>query len=297
MSATDQTPETQSNMVSAADYTLEKCARGQGIEFRDDKYTIKTSTKELGEKGLCFEALACQRVVDKKIVNQRVLENLAAIGSTGRHLDFCEIKLCALRRQMNPKLYLVDGQHRTCTMMILTNTHNIDIEFQAIIKLVDSMEDVVTYFEHINKCRPIHPDTIMGDLIDKEVIEMLTDWMERRFDSNLIKPEKDKGFVDRPFLCHPSICNIYRALKTRIDHQHNAEFRFELAIRFMERLNLIVKEMPKNITMHGLKNHDKTTTLCSDKLGGCFLGLLRKDHMSWRAFGELDNVTLDEILR
>ena len=111
-------------------------ANGEGIEFADDKYVIKTRTMELASNGISFEALACQRVVDQNIVKERVLQNLNSIKSTGTHLDFCEIKLCALRGQMNPKLYLVDGQHRTCTMMILTNTHNIDIEFQASIKLV-----------------------------------------------------------------------------------------------------------------------------------------------------------------
>ena len=77
------------------------------------------------------------------------------------------------------------------------------------------MNEVIEYFEHINKCRPIHPDTIMNDIVDKEIVESLTGWLEKRFVPDLIKPEKDKGFVDRPYLCHPTICNIYKALKTK----------------------------------------------------------------------------------
>ena len=64
----------------------------------------------------------------------------------------------------------------------------------------------------------------------------------------------------------------------------------------MDALNTIVKDMSVDITMNGLKNPTKTTTICNDKLGGCFLGLLRKEHMVWRAFMEIDKINVDNIL-
>ena len=54
--------------------------------------------------------------------------------------------------------------------------------------------------------------------------------------------------------------------------------------------------MSTDITMNGLKNHVKTTAICNDKLGGCFLGLLRKDHMAWRHL-EIDKINVDNILK
>lgn len=272
--------------ISAADFTLRKVAENAGFVI-NDKYYIRISTSELAANGIAFEELSLNRTVDIKVVKERVNQNLEKYQIKGEHMDFGEIKLCAIIGELCPLLYLTDGQHRIRTMMELYSEHNMNINFVAVIKLVKNISEIREYFEHINKCRPIDPETIFNDIDDKRIVEEVSNWIDKKYTADVIKPERECQ-ASRPYLCQRAICHIYRALKTKVNHDMSFEMKRDRTFQILEYLNDIIKNMSTDVSMNGLKNHSKVKDCCDNKLKGCYLGLLRKDHMSWRVFDQLN---------
>ena len=98
----------------------------------------------------------------------------------------------------NGNNYLVDGQHRFCSMVQLYNNykHNFNIFLQLI--YVNSIEQLKIVYENINKNTPL-PDIVFDDNNEKNIITEVVNYFQRNYPkvwSNSSKCHRPSIFIN-----------------------------------------------------------------------------------------------------
>lgn len=134
-----------------------------------------------------------QRIIDNDKVNHIVEYQLSHIKNKTYPNFFGTINI----HKLDKDLYLVDGQHRFESSKKLLNqySHNIDLTCEFV--TVDTMDELITNYNIINKNTPL-PD--FPENIDKNIPENVGKYFKEKYPNNKYKYWSDKSRTKRPLI-------------------------------------------------------------------------------------------------
>ena len=165
-----------------------------------------------------FEPMGLNRIVNNKIVEQRVKENIEHYNSCKKYLKFSTIKLIVIREDPN-KFYVLDGQHRICTAKILCEQFQdrpliLNVSITVVNTHHDANHDLILFQ------RQYQPDTRMFCSSPKQkeaitnVINLFRDCFPNAFKlyDKYLNECRSNTHVNRPHLNDPLVSDLYNKI-------------------------------------------------------------------------------------
>ena len=189
-----------------------------------------------------FVPMGLNRIVNHKIVDQRVQENIDYYNENGKYLKFSTVKLIVVREDPD-KFYVLDGQHRICTAQILCRQFQereliINVSITVVNTHHDANHDLILFQKQYQ------PDSRMfcSSPRQKEAItNVITLFREcfpnafRLYD-NYITECRSNTHVSRPHLNDPLVAYLYNKVNLLKKEDLTKEDIYELN-KYVSKLN------------------------------------------------------------
>ena len=134
-----------------------------------------------------------QRIIDNDKINTIIDYQLSHIKNKGYPNFFGTINI----HKINNDYYLVDGQHRFSSSKILLNNHAHDIDLTCEFVTVNTMNELITNYNIINKNTPL-PE--FPENINKNIPENAAIYFKDKYPNNKNKYWSEKSRTKRPLI-------------------------------------------------------------------------------------------------
>jgi len=179
-----------------------------------------------------------QRIIDNDKINTIIDYQLSHIKNKGYPNFFGTINI----HKLDKDLYLVDGQHRFESSKKLLNEYSHDIDLTCEFVTVDTMDELITNYNIINKNTPL-PD--FPEHIDKNIPEKVGLFFKDKYPNNKNKYWSDKSRTKRPLIYF----NFFQ--------ESLAFLTDKLKIKNENQLIQIIEEYNKNLLNYSKDKFDK----------------------------------------
>lgn len=221
-----------------------------------------------------FISLLPNRIINNKVVERRVQENIFHFLQKGTFLDFGTLSFIIIREFKENRLHIVDGQHRIRTLELLKKDNLAKSMFvQVSIKIVNTEQEAIEYTRLSNKqyvSDKRFQCTSHNERYQKqEMIRIFREIWSGAFEQ-YDKSEKDRIHgtcfqnirpeVERPNLSDGLVITLMHSMPILIPSRATPEL--------LQQINAYIRELYTD--KHIPKRVDK---VC----GGCMFGMLRND--------------------
>lgn len=235
-----------------------------GIMVREgDVYVGFASFNDLVGSSCTFQPMNSNRVIDRAVVRERYERNLAHWDAHQAYMDFGELSLLVLRQSPRPDFLVMDGQHRTAAMALLHAAHpERQIRFRWSCKVVDDEAEAWQALRHFQDAHPSDPRSFFPTQAQNARAAELVERVATEFPDTFRR--QTRGDPDRPYLNDGLVYDLAREVMDCADPW--AEL-----LRVNARMARMSAEALQ-VRSEGMLS----------KCRGCFLGLLRPRHLTWR---------------
>ena len=242
--------------------------------------------------GLCrFLPMATNRCISEDVVAQRVGENLTRLRERGSYANFGQISVVAVRQPSSEQVvvegaaaarfarfYVLDGQHRLRTMEQLRQERpNVPIWFELSVKVVDDKSAANEALLLMQNCYRADPRCFFREDGEAELASRALDlakltWPNVFASTGAASFRQAQRPTTRPRLDDGLFYDLLR--DTHLLSAARAQgVGWKLLFEQLSAVNDALASIADELEVVA----ETTLQACTDALGGCFLGLYRRD--------------------
>ena len=250
---------------------------------------------------LCrFLPMATNRCISQDVVAQRVNENLKRWRERGSYVNFGQISVVAVRQPATEQVclepgdgfggpqrcfarfYVLDGQHRLRTMeQLRLEQQDVPIWFELSVKVVDDKNAANEELLLMQNCYRADPRCFFLEDDEAELASRTLDlakltWPNAFSSSSAASFKRVQRPINRPRLDDGLFFDLLRdtrLLAAARCHSCPANELPKLLFDALTAVNDAIEEIAEENQIVA----DSTIATCTGRLGGCFLGLYRRD--------------------